>query len=68
MRAAACHTSHLPLYITFSVGILNVRSNQQSIFHLLSLFSRYRMFGMLCNKSFSGEVYIADPYIDGKLM
>ena len=28
----------------------------------------YRMFGMLCNNFFSGEVYIADPYIDGKLM
>jgi len=32
------------------------------------MFDGYRMFGMLCNKFFSGEVYIADPHIDGKLI
>ena len=30
--------------------------------------TQYRMVGMLCTKIFSGEISIADPYIDGKLI
>jgi len=54
-------------YNTITIAIQTTNMANISIESFIAGFA-YRMFGMLCNKFFSGEVSIADPYIDGKLM